>query len=103
MYRVRPPFGKPAELLLEFQLNSSKAEFVQDLTEALEIINPQIVSSEDVWMNDELLLKFSSEQGDFHLSVDVWDNAFILANDNSSCILAIASELANSPYFEKAT
>lgn len=100
-YRVRPSFGKLTELLLEFQFNGSNPEFVQDLTKALESIHPQIISSEDVWMNDEFLLTFSSERGDFHLSMDTWDNAFILANDNASCISAIDNELANNPYFEK--
>ena len=102
-YRVRPPFGKPTELLLEFQLNRSNLEFLHVLTETLESINAQIVFKEDMWVNDELLATFSSKQGDFHLSIDIWDNAFILANNNPSCILAIDNELTNSPYFEKAT
>ena len=99
---MRPAFDKPTELLLEFQLSSSNPEFIQDLTNALKRINPRIISSEDVWVNDELLLTIGSEPGDFQLSIDVWDNAFILAKDNPSCIVAIDNELANNPYFEKA-
>jgi hypothetical protein len=102
-YRLRPAYDKSGVLLLEFHLSTSNAKFVRDLTKALENINPQLVSTEEVWVNDEIMLKIRSVKGEFNLSIDIWDNAFILVDRNPACVLAIDKILSSSPYFKKDT
>ena len=43
----------------------------------------------------------SSDKGDFLFSKDVWDFAFILADNNQSCIKLIDEMLNNSSLFKK--
>ena len=99
-YHLRPGYGSD-KLLLEFILNSSDAEFSKDLLTSLKNINPKVETVEDLWMNDEVLLHVSSEEGDFMLSKDIWGFAFIMAESNQTCIKLIDEILKKSPLFQK--
>lgn len=99
-YRLRPGYGSD-KLLLEFILDSSDTEFVKDLLTTLQDIRPIIDTVTDLWMNDEVLFDVSSTQGAFLLSKDIWDFAFITAEENQSCLKLIDSVLSNNRLFEK--
>ncbi len=99
-YHLRPGYGSD-KLLLEFILNNSYTEFGKDLFETLKDINPKVDTIEDLWMNDEVLLNVSSDKGSFLLSKDIWDFAFIMADENQSAIKTIDSILNDSNLFDK--
>jgi hypothetical protein len=99
-YHLRPGYGSD-KLLLEFILDSSDTEFGRDLLTTLKDLNPKVDSVEDLWMNDEVLLNVSSDEGGFLLSKDVWDFAFIMAENNQSCIKLIDEILNNTGLFKK--
>ena len=96
---MRPAYGS-AELLLEFFIDSAE-EFLKDLFETLESIEPKVESLKDLWMNDEVLFNLTSTQGEFWLSKDIWGFAFIMAEKNQSCIIHINEILNKSNLFEK--
>ena len=99
-YRLRPGYGSD-KLLLEFLLASTDTEFDKDLFSALKDMNPKVDTVEDIWMNDEVLLHVSSDKGTFTLSKDIWDFAFIMAENNQHCIKFIDEILTKSNLFEK--
>jgi len=87
-YYLRPAY-KSNELLIEIFTGVENENFFYELTDAIKDINAEILSTEDLFMNDEVLYKFNSDLGNFELSKDIWDNAFIMACNNQNCILAI--------------
>lgn len=87
-YYLRPA-NKSNELLIEIFTGVESENFLHELTDAIKDINAEIVSTEDLFMNDQILFNFKSELGEFEIAKDIWDNAFITANDNQNCILAI--------------
>jgi len=99
-YHLRPGYGSD-KLLLEFILDSSDTDFDKDLFTTLKDIGPKIERAENLWMNDEIEFHISSDKGDFLFSKDVWDFAFILADNNQSCIKLIDEMLNNSSLFKK--
>lgn len=99
-YRLRPGYGSD-KLLLEFLLTNTDTEFNKDLFTTLKDLNPTADKVEDLWMNDEVLLQVSSYKGAFTLSKDIWDFAFIMADNNQHCINLIDEILCKSSLFEK--
>ncbi len=99
-YRLRPGYGSD-KLLLEFLLDITDTEFQKDLFTTITGLNPKFDTVEDLWMNDEVLLHVSSDSGKFTLSKDIWDFAFIMAENNQACINLIDEILRNSILFEK--
>jgi hypothetical protein len=99
-YRFRPGYGSD-KLLLEFILDSTDVEFDKHLLTTLEDISPVIESVEELWMNDEVLLSITSTHGAFSLSKDIWGFAFLMAEENQSCLKLIDDILSNNSLFEK--
>ncbi len=99
-YRYRPEYGSDS-LLIEFVYGVENEAFGTDLFDAMKEINPKLAGLEDLWMNDEFLYKINSDLGQFTLSKDIWDLAFLMADDNQSCILQINNLLLNDNRFEK--
>jgi len=99
-YFVRPAYGS-AELLLQFNLNSTDTDFIKDVFNALASIQPQIDSLQELWMNGEILLHIQSTIGKFCLSRDIWDVAFVTAEENQPCIKAITKILEQNPCFTR--
>jgi hypothetical protein len=99
-YYLRPGYGSD-KLLLEFVLDSSDTGFGKDLLTALKDLNPKVGAVEDLWMNDEVLLNVSSDEGAFVLSKAVWGSAFIMSENNQSCIKVIDEILNNNGLFRK--
>ena len=99
-YHIRPAYGS-AELLLQFNLSSSDTEFIRDLFNVLAAIEPRVDSLQELWMNGEILLHIHSTIGGFCVSRDIWDFAFVTAEENQTCIMAIHKILDQSPLFIK--
>jgi len=99
-YRYRPGYGSDC-LLIEFLSGVENEAFWADLFDAIKEINPKLAESEDLWMNDEILYTINSDLGQFTLSKDIWDLAFLMADDNQFCILQIDNLLLNDHRFEK--
>jgi hypothetical protein len=99
-YRLRAGYGSN-KLLLEFPLVGTNTEFGKDLFTAIKDICPNVDTVENLWMNDEVLLHVSSDKGPFTLSKDIWNFAFIMADNNQPCIKLIDEILNNCNLFEK--
>jgi hypothetical protein len=72
-----------------------------DLFDALKSINPRISGVTDLWMNDEFLYHVDSDKGHFILSRDTWGFAFIISDDNQTCISTVDRILAQDERFKK--
>jgi hypothetical protein len=97
-YRIRLGYGSD-KLLIEFVKGVRKDTFLIDLKEALSQINMELESTEDLWMNDEVLFHVNSSEGKFDLSKDVWDCAFITTEENQECINRIDDILNKNEHF----
>ena len=99
-FRYRPGYGSD-NLLIEFFYGVENEDFGTDLFDAIKEINPKLTGREDLWMNDEILYTINSDLGQFTLSKDIWDLAFLMADDNQSCVLQINNLLLTDNRFEK--
>lgn len=99
-YRVRPGHSS-LNLILEFVRGVEDDNFQADLFDAIQEISPKVSGLEDMWLNDEVLYTIDSNLGRFSLSTDIWNFAFILADDNQTCIAKIIDLLAKNDRFEK--
>lgn len=99
-YRYRLGYSSDS-LLIEFVTGVENEAFRTDLFDAIKEINPKLAGREDFWMNDEILYTIDSDLGQFTLSKDIWDLAFLMADDNQSCIIQINNLLLHDIRFEK--
>lgn len=99
-YHYRPGYGSDS-LLIEFISGVDNEAFGVDLFDAIKEINPQFVGQENLWMNDEILSTVNSDLGQFTISKDIWGLAFLMADDNQSCVFEVNNLLLNDNRFEK--
>lgn len=99
-YRFRPGYGSN-KFLIEFIKGVEENTFLSNLIEALSQIEPVIDSSKNLWMNDEVLFNINSSKGKFILSKDVWNCAFIMAEENQKCLKIIDEILNKNKLFIK--
>ena len=99
-YHYRPEYGS-TNLLIEFISGVENDTFMNDLFDAIKIIKPELIDLQDLWMNDEVSYSIHSNLGDFILSKDIWDLAFIMAEHNQTCIARINELLLADNRFEK--
>ncbi len=99
-FHYRPGYGSDS-LLIEFINGVENESFGTDLFDAIQEIKPKLEGREDLWINDEILYTINSDLGQFTLSKDIWDLAFLMADDNQSCVLQIHNLLLNDNRFEK--
>jgi len=99
-YHYRPGYGSES-LLIEFISGVENETFGADLFDAIKEINPKLQGRDDLWMNDEILYTVSSDSGQFTLSKDIWGFAFLMADDNQTCLLQINNMLLKDDRFEK--
>jgi hypothetical protein len=97
-YRLRPGYGSK-ELLIEILPESADEAFLGDLFGILRQVNAKVADVSDLWMNDEVLLKFDSDCGQFVVSKDVWNVVFIMAAENQPAIAQIDGLLRESGRF----
>jgi len=100
-YRYRPCYGS-SKFLIEFENGVEDPDFFATFMEAIGEIHPVVTGSTDLWMNDEFQLHFTSALGAFTFSKDIWDFAFVEANDNQECLKEIDVLLSSSSRFERA-
>ncbi len=67
----------------------------------LKEIELKIESVQDLWMNDEVMLKCESKEGKFLISKDVWDLVFIMDAESPNVINEIDKILNGSDLFQK--
>lgn len=99
-YHFRPEYSSE-NLLLEFINGVENKSFLSDLLNSINEINPKIEEISDLWMNDEFILEVQSDIGNFSLSKDIWDFAFIISENNQECVNRINSILLDDNRFEK--
>ena len=99
-YKLRPGYNSDI-LLIEFANGAENESFFEDLKASLSEIDFHYEKIEDVWMNDEVHLHANSSAGPFLLTKDIWDMAFILADDNQDGLVRLDQILSESALFEK--
>ena len=99
-YSLRPAYGSK-DLLLEFIIDDPGSAFDRDLFSALDDLQPDITALQDLWMNDEIILTISCTKGELLYSKDIWGFAFIMAQYNQECVIAIDEILQKSELFLK--
>ena len=93
----RQEFNSP-NMLIEIAVKEETNNLFLHILEAISELNPILKSKEDLWMNDEYLFTYSTTQGEFPLSIDIWGFAFILCK-NPDLIQSIFLLLISSSYF----
>jgi hypothetical protein len=99
-YKLRPGYGSHS-LLLEFIKGHERKQFLHDMFDAFSELNFKTTSTEHLWMNDEMLINIESTAGKFQLSKDIWDNVFIMADENQDGLMILNKFLLDSGKFEK--
>ena len=98
-YHLRPEY-ESENLLIEIFSGVENEKFLSELLNSIDEINPKIEGITDQWMNDEFIFEVYSDCGNFSLSKDIWNLAFIMSN-NQECIHKINSILLKDARFEK--
>nr|WP_294938613.1 hypothetical protein [uncultured Flavobacterium sp.] len=99
-YHFRPEYNSE-NLLIEIFSGVENEKFLSDLLNSIIEINPKIEGITDLWMNDEFIFEVHSDSGNFLLSKDIWDLAFIMSENNQECVHKINSILLKDKRFEK--
>ena len=99
-YQYRPAYGTN-NLLIEFTNGADNEDFIKDLFDTIEELNPQITGQQDLWMNDEVVFSINSDLGQVSLSKDIWGFAFLMSDDYQSCLLKINDILIRDTRFKK--
>lgn len=87
--------------MLEFFAGLENEDFLDDVLQAITEIQPKLLDAQDIWMNDEIMLTYQSTQGDFLISKDIWDFAFIMTDNNQPVLYKIDQLLQQHPKFTK--
>ena len=99
-FAIRPAH-KTQELLLEFRSSSGSDEIISAMKEVLAKINTKLIEKIDLWQNDEIIYKMTSDCGEFELSSNNFECLFIKAPSNQAAIKTIGSALAASGLFQE--
>ncbi|MES2238982.1 MAG: hypothetical protein V4497_01855 [Bacteroidota bacterium] len=99
-YKFRPNYGSK-KLLIEFFDGVKNDNFITDLLNVISQLNPKIIETNDLWMNDEIQINIESEMGEFIVSKDIWGFVFLMAENNQECLSKINSILEIAKNFEK--
>ncbi len=99
-YKLRPVYNGH-ELLLEFNGYERPDELQRALFQLLEAEGFQSTGVNDLWMNDEAIIRFRSENSEIEFSRNNWDFIFLLGNDNQTDIHRLDELLSADPRFRK--
>lgn len=99
-YRYRPGYGS-SKFLIEFANGVEDPDFFATFMEAIGELKPIVTGSADLWMNDEFQLHFTSMAGPFTFSKDVWNFAFVEADNNQACVGKVDALLSANKHFER--
>lgn len=84
-YKVRQA-AETKSLLIEFLDRPENKDFIKMLIRSFESINVQVVNYQDLWKNDEIVLKASSDIGSFTIYRDAENYYFITSEGNPTTI-----------------
>jgi hypothetical protein len=105
-YYYRPGYGFE-NLLIEFLTGINRPEdhvpFIADLLDALSSLDAKVDDMEDVFVNDEYWFTISTTLGEVLLTINIWDMAFIIADNNQQALDEINSLLQKDGKFERVT
>lgn len=99
IYHYRISAQDDGNPLIEFIDLPENKEFVTHLIQAFAGINLQVVNYDDLWMEEEILLKAKSDIGNIAIIRDTAGYYSIIAKEN--VIAALDSVLNQSPGFKK--
>lgn len=99
-YHFRPGY-QSKDLLIAIFDGAENETFNSDFLNAIAEIQPKRIDILDLWMNNEVLMTFDSDVGQFTISKDIWGFAFIMAENNQEGLHRINSILEHSVLFEK--
>jgi hypothetical protein len=99
-YHLRPGY-KSQNLLIDIFSGAENEDFFSDFFDSIAAINPIVDKINDLWMNDEYLLDFTSDIGSFSISKDIWGFAFIMSDDNQESLNTINLILLKDLNFQK--
>jgi len=99
-YKLRPGYGS-GDLLIEFGDFENADSLVQDVLTLLKANGFQFDDLQDVWMNNEVWLHLTSENGKVTITKDSWGLVFIMGEENQKDILKIDKILFGSGIFER--
>jgi len=74
---------------------------LNSFVQAIASIHPKKTKVTDLWMNDEVLIEFASDCGDFDLSIVNWGSVFIMAPKKQSVIMRIDELLSSHNSYVK--
>ncbi|MDR7208655.1 hypothetical protein [Flavobacterium piscis] len=97
-YHLRPGY-ESQNLLIEIFSGVENEYFLTDLLDSIKEINPKVDKINDLC--DEIFIEVSSDLGFFSISKDIWDLAFIMADDNQECINRINLLLSENKNYQK--
>ena len=98
-YHFRPAYYSD-EFLIEIYNGAENEGFLGDFLHALAPIAVNLNDMVGLWMNEEVLMDFSSELGPFQLTKDSWGFAFVMARENQKAISKIHKLLSADPKFK---
>ena len=99
-FQVRLGF-ESADWLIDMVIDADHDCFISQLISTLAPLQPKILRTTDLWMNDETQILFNSNEGKFLLSIDIWNIAFLMADKNQPIIHTIAELLKQSGDFRE--
>ena len=99
MYKYKLRETRAKTPLIVIISGSENGIFLKDFMKAIITLEPLIISTEDVWVNDELLLEVKSNVGDFTISMDIWGFAFIMSESSWKVVFRIEILLRESNKF----
>jgi hypothetical protein len=85
--------------LIQFLKGSGSESILDDLVTAISELNPELGSSIDNWMVDEIAYPITTDLGSVQFSRDGWDTDFIMGG-SQELVLKIHELLKEHPQFE---
>ncbi|QCW99066.1 hypothetical protein FGM00_02640 [Aggregatimonas sangjinii] len=99
-YRLRPGYGTD-RLLIEFNGLEDPEYFLFEILHMLGLAGFKSKEMLNLWMNDEIQVNLSSQNGPILVSLDIYGLVFIVGNNNQKDILRIDELLQKSGAFVK--
>ena len=89
------------DFILEFTNVPSQENFIDDFTAAIALLNPELLDKgAGISPNDFMVYHYNSILGEFFLTIDILQIAFVNA-DKEELLLMIDSRLLHHPLFDK--
>jgi len=101
-YIFRKGSDKSNIWLIEFWKIQNADKLIGEILKILDSLDFKAGEIEEIWMNDEILINASSEEGEIIISRDIYDLVFILPKDENNIIInKVEKELNKSDKFKR--